>query len=83
MAARLVRSGLSLGLRRGLHMARPQAQPVLPMVIQQTPQGERAYDIYSRLLKERIVCVMGPVRHFNLALSSWLLRGEEGRNARE
>lgn len=31
------------------------------MVIEQTGRGERAYDIYSRLLKERIVCVMGPI----------------------
>ena len=31
------------------------------MVIEQTGRGERAYDIYSRLLKERIICVMGPV----------------------
>ncbi|XP_022918023.1 ATP-dependent Clp protease proteolytic subunit [Onthophagus taurus] len=33
----------------------------IPMVIEQTGRGERAYDIYSRLLKERIVCLMGPV----------------------
>jgi ATP-dependent Clp protease protease subunit len=30
-------------------------------VIEQTGRGERAYDIYSRLLKERIICFMGPV----------------------
>jgi len=34
---------------------------LVPIVIEQTGRGERAYDIYSRLLKERIVCVMGPV----------------------
>lgn len=34
---------------------------VLPMVIEQTPKGERAYDIYSRLLKERIIFVGGVV----------------------
>ncbi|XP_071811209.1 ATP-dependent Clp protease proteolytic subunit, mitochondrial-like isoform X2 [Apostichopus japonicus] len=33
----------------------------IPIVIEQTGRGERAYDIYSRLLKERIVCLMGPV----------------------
>ncbi len=33
----------------------------VPMVVEQTPQGERAYDIYSRLLKDRIVFVGGPV----------------------
>ncbi|CAF0786091.1 unnamed protein product [Adineta ricciae] len=31
------------------------------MVVEQTGRGERAYDIYSRLLKERIICVMGPI----------------------
>lgn len=31
----------------------------VPMVVEQTPKGERAYDIYSRLLKERIVFVCG------------------------
>ena len=34
---------------------------MVPIVIEQTGRGERAYDIYSRLLKERIICVMGPV----------------------
>ena len=34
---------------------------LVPMVIEQTNRGERAYDIYSRLLKERIVFVTGPV----------------------
>ena len=34
---------------------------VIPMVIEQTPKGERAYDIYSRLLKERIIFVGGPI----------------------
>ncbi|GJQ75908.1 hypothetical protein Trydic_g17968 [Trypoxylus dichotomus] len=33
----------------------------VPIVIEQTGRGERAYDIYSRLLKERIICLMGPV----------------------
>ncbi len=29
---------------------------LIPIVVEQTPRGERAYDIYSRLLKDRIVC---------------------------
>ncbi|CAM9184165.1 unnamed protein product [Ectocarpus sp. 6 AP-2014] len=33
----------------------------LPMVLESTPRGERAYDIYSRLLRERIICMHGPV----------------------
>ena len=34
---------------------------LIPMVVEQTSKGERAYDIYSRLLKERIVFLVGPV----------------------
>lgn len=37
------------------------AMNIIPMVIDKTGKGERAYDIYSRLLKERIICVMGPI----------------------
>jgi ATP-dependent Clp protease, protease subunit len=38
-----------------------QALGLVPMVIEQTARGERAYDIYSRLLKERVIFVVGPV----------------------
>ena len=34
---------------------------LVPMVVEQTPRGERAFDIYSRLLKERIIFLVGPV----------------------
>ncbi|HEX3000274.1 MAG TPA: ATP-dependent Clp protease proteolytic subunit [Armatimonadota bacterium] len=34
---------------------------LVPMVVEQTPRGERAYDIFSRLLKDRIVFVYGPI----------------------
>ena len=34
---------------------------LIPMVVEQTSRGERAFDIYSRLLKERIVFVVGPI----------------------
>ncbi|MCR9184709.1 MAG: ATP-dependent Clp endopeptidase proteolytic subunit ClpP [Halieaceae bacterium] len=34
---------------------------MIPMVVEQTARGERSYDIYSRLLKERVVFVVGPV----------------------
>ena len=37
---------------------------LIPMVVEQTNRGERAYDIYSRLLKERIVFLVGPVDDF-------------------
>ena len=37
------------------------AQYLVPMVVEQTNRGERAYDIYSRLLKERIIFITGPI----------------------
>ena len=39
----------------------PKALGLIPMVIEQSGRGERAYDIYSRLLKERVVFLVGPV----------------------
>jgi ATP-dependent Clp protease protease subunit len=38
-----------------------KALNLVPMVVEQTSRGERAYDIYSRLLKERVVFVVGPI----------------------
>ena len=38
-----------------------QLNTLIPMVVEQSNRGERAYDIYSRLLKERIVFVVGPI----------------------
>jgi ATP-dependent Clp protease protease subunit len=38
-----------------------QALNLVPMVVEQTARGERAYDIYSRLLKERVIFLVGPV----------------------
>ncbi|MDI9409744.1 MAG: ATP-dependent Clp endopeptidase proteolytic subunit ClpP [Candidatus Pacebacteria bacterium] len=37
------------------------ANSLVPMVVEQTSRGERAYDIYSRLLKERIIFLVGPI----------------------
>ncbi len=42
-------------------MQEPQGLGLVPMVIEQSGRGERAYDIYSRLLKERVVFLVGPV----------------------
>ena len=42
-------------------MEEPSGLGLIPMVIEQSGRGERAYDIYSRLLKERIVFLVGPV----------------------
>jgi ATP-dependent Clp protease protease subunit len=38
-----------------------KALNLVPMVVEQTSRGERAYDIYSRLLKERLVFIVGPI----------------------
>ncbi|XP_055333376.1 ATP-dependent Clp protease proteolytic subunit 2-like [Paramacrobiotus metropolitanus] len=46
---------------RTYHASVLRSAPLVPIVIEQTGRGERAYDIYSRLLKERIICLMGPV----------------------
>ncbi|KAL3663148.1 hypothetical protein V7S43_011559 [Phytophthora oleae] len=46
------------GARRGFHSI---MNSLVPMVLEQSPRGERVFDIYSRLLKERIVFVHGPV----------------------
>ncbi len=40
---------------------KPRAQHLVPMVVEQTSRGERAYDIYSRLLKERVIFMVGPI----------------------
>jgi ATP-dependent Clp protease protease subunit len=43
-------------------------QVLVPMVVEQTNRGERAYDIYSRLLKERIIFITGPIEDQMAAL---------------
>jgi len=40
---------------------RTKALNLVPMVVEQTARGERAYDIYSRLLKERLIFLVGPI----------------------
>ena len=42
-------------------MEEPSGLGLIPMVIEQSGRGERAYDIYSRLLKERIIFLVGPI----------------------
>ena len=39
----------------------PRSLGLIPMVIEQSGRGERAYDIYSRLLKERVIFLVGPI----------------------
>ncbi|MBB1406328.1 ATP-dependent Clp endopeptidase proteolytic subunit ClpP [Pseudoalteromonas sp. SG44-5] len=52
---------------------------LVPMVVEQTPKGERSYDIYSRLLKERIIFLTGPVEDnmANLILAQMLFLESE------
>jgi ATP-dependent Clp protease protease subunit len=38
-----------------------KALNLIPMVVEQTARGERSYDIFSRLLKERVVFIVGPI----------------------
>ena len=51
-----------------------KALNLIPMVVEQTARGERAYDIYSRLLKERVIFIVGPVEDFmaNLVVAQLL-----------
>ncbi len=44
-----------------MHDPMPHQMNLVPMVVEQTSRGERAYDIFSRLLKERIVFINGPI----------------------
>ena len=44
-----------------MNAGEPRGLGLIPMVIEQSGRGERAYDIYSRLLKERVVFLVGPV----------------------
>ncbi|MFI9654009.1 ATP-dependent Clp endopeptidase proteolytic subunit ClpP [Guyparkeria sp. GHLCS8-2] len=39
----------------------PEMNALVPMVVEQSSRGERAYDIYSRLLKERVIFIVGPI----------------------
>jgi ATP-dependent Clp protease protease subunit len=57
----------------------PQALGLVPMVIEQSGRGERAYDIYSRLLKERVVFLVGPVNEIsaNLIVAQFLFLESE------
>ena len=52
---------------------------MVPMVIEQSGRGERAYDIYSRLLKERVIFLVGPVNDHtaNLIVAQMLFLGSE------
>ncbi len=46
----------------------PQALGLVPIVVEQSSRGERSYDIYSRLLKERVIFLVGPVEDYSANL---------------
>ncbi len=57
----------------------PRAVGLVPIVVEQTPRGERSYDIYSRLLKERVIFVVGQVEDYmaNLIVAQLLFLESE------
>lgn len=56
-----------------------KALNLVPMVVEQTARGERAYDIYSRLLKERVIFIVGPIEDYmaNLVVAQLLFLESE------
>jgi len=52
---------------------------LVPIVVEQTARGERAYDIYSRLLKERVIFIVGPVDDYmaNIVVAQMLFLESE------
>ena len=56
-----------------------RALNLVPMVVEQSSRGERAYDIYSRLLKERVIFIVGPIEDFmaNLVVAQLLFLESE------
>jgi len=61
------------------NMSDPQMLGMIPMVIETSGRGERAYDIYSRLLKERVIFLVGPVNDMtaNLVVAQLLFLESE------
>ncbi|THH06471.1 hypothetical protein EW146_g9601 [Bondarzewia mesenterica] len=47
----------------------PSANGLVPIVIEQTGRGERSYDIFSRLLRERVIMLYGPIQDTDAALT--------------
>lgn len=62
-----------------MHDLQPKNLGLIPMVIETSGRGERAYDIYSRLLKERVVFLVGPVTEAsaNLVVAQFLFLESE------
>ena len=56
---------------------------LVPMVVEQTARGERAFDIYSRLLKERVIFVTGPIEDYGASLITAQLLFLEAENPKK
>ena len=56
---------------------------LVPMVVEQTARGERAFDIYSRLLKERLIFVTGPIEDYGASLLTAQLLFLEAENPKK
>ncbi len=56
-----------------------RALNLVPMVVEQTARGERAYDIYSRLLKDRLIFIVGPIDDYmaNIVVAQMLFLESE------
>ena len=68
-----------IDIRDGGERVVTKALNLVPMVVEQSARGERAYDIYSRLLKERVVFMVGPVEDYtaNLVVAQLLFLESE------
>ena len=59
------------------------ANTLVPMVVEQTARGERAFDIYSRLLKERVIFITGPIEDYGASLITAQLLFLEAENPKK
>ena len=62
----MLRAGCHAAIRIGRQYSSVTSN--VPMVLEQSARGERVFDIYSRLLKERIICLHGPVNDYMASL---------------
>ena len=61
MTSNMMGSNMGSGYMEPQDLMEPQGLGLIPMVIEQSGRGERSYDIYSRLLRERVIFLVGPV----------------------
>lgn len=76
--SRANRKTVNMNDRHDIHM-----NTLVPMVVEQSARGERAYDIYSRLLKERVIFVTGPIEDYGASLITAQLLFLEAENPKK